>query len=148
MRPPSSATFEFFGSRDSQVTDAMFCGSASRRTSSSTHMLSETMRRGFPGASVAPRCAIADSSATAVRMRRRQRTVANILLSGRDPRSASVPLSIGNPDPSEDTKTRAVEAGRVLITLVEQVVDATEHGRVLVDGVVGRQIEDGIAGCG
>jgi hypothetical protein len=29
-----------------------------------------------------------------------------------------VPLSIGNPDPSEDTKTRAVEAGRVLITLV------------------------------
>src|SRR4051794_28169209 len=119
MWAPSSATFEFFGSRDSQVTDAMFCGSASRRTSSSTHMLSETMRWGFPGASVAPRCAIADSTATAVGMRRRQRTVANILLSGRD---RLVPLSIDNPDPSEDTKTRAVEAGRVLITLVEQVV--------------------------
>ncbi len=83
------------------------------------------MRRGAPGAPAPHRCASAGQQRLAVRI---EATTAHrrdfILPSGRAIRDGLVPLSIGNPDPSEDTKTRAVEAGRFWITLVEQVVDA------------------------
>src|SRR5262245_51438213 len=72
MLPASSATLELLGSRDSQVTDATLRGSASRSRSSSTHMLRETMRRGFSGGSVAPRCSTAASDAARVNARLRR----------------------------------------------------------------------------
>jgi hypothetical protein len=45
------------------------------------------------------------------------------------------PSAVGDPDSAENPKARPVEAGRVLISLVEQVVDATEHS-----GVVGGRV--------
>jgi hypothetical protein len=58
----SCNTFELLGLRDSQVTEAMFFRSASRKTSSSTHRFIETMRVGLGALSAACASATADSA--------------------------------------------------------------------------------------
>src|SRR5512133_2306190 len=94
MLPASSATLELLGSRDSQVTDATLRGSASRSRSSSTHMLRETMRRGFSGGSVAPRCSAAASDAARVNARRRCIAASNLRTNGLRPRNLARGLNL------------------------------------------------------
>src|SRR5262245_34424862 len=94
MLAASSATLELLGSRESQVTDATLRGSARRSTSSSTHMLRDTMRRGFCGGSVALRCSAAATDAARVNTRR-QRIVAINLESTVSARNLACGLNLG-----------------------------------------------------
>src|SRR5947209_2970524 len=137
----NSDTFEL-PPRDSQVTEAMFFRSASRNTSSSVHRFIDTMRVGLDAPSAAGASAAADSTVTAMPsawrccigprgLRPRARTVG---------RPASARSSVGQLQAGVDGQPRSIEAGRVLVLLVEQIVDTAEGLDILVNLVLRRQV--------